>query len=1393
MKQQFILAIFFLFVVSQTLLGQGRIEMMSANGRMINSTSRSGATNYDITLLPGQQFTGHWYYSVNGTTTKSGNHLMTNSPTWLTSVSPSNFSSSSCSDIVPIGFSFDAPTTPGVYTYTVVEGNGNWKDMAITLTVTNTPVADTVTILGSVNQPSYDNFTWDWHPSSINCNNNYYPDTSLSFDYSLVPNVSWLTIQPSSGTIDTSQTIAVTKTFQSSVPGTFYTLQVVNEEWKSYPHFKYYEYVVRTATAYNSSPDATWNVTATQSYADNSISGYTNSYGSGTAQIVYANSNTTNQIVKPLIFVEPFEFPTDDFDLSELLSRLDTANLSSELNLDDYDLIFLEFDKNQDFIQRNAFVLQELINTVNAVSGVDSLTVVGLSMGGVIAKYALADMEQNNQQHRVRLMATIDSPHKGANVPLGLQYVIEEFKSFQIPFVQNMTLLDVLESPNVSITFNGSEALDFLNLSKTPAAQQLLIEQSQGIPSNFLNYTHYHNNNATTLYDTFQAQYQSLGYPQHCRNIALSKGAFCDATQNPSFNGNIIYFNKTIDLLNLVGISSIDVTDLLSEFGINIGGSVQLTDFDLITKFTIRQTPEGAIGNICDLEVKLRPRTNNFWANLLIDGAIIYGNYNATVYKIFNPIDFKVKAKNDLTLYNLSGGHVDIDLGISDFAFVPTFSALDVHVDSLYKNITPFDNHRKATNNTNGEHIILDSGEANWLLDEVKKAPNYLAHCQPNLPDLDFKYPNISGSNSIDTNATISVNSSLYNAGNASITGQASVVNYYLSKDDKKDSTDILLNSHAINFSGSFWFYLNRLPLFIPVQIPAQTISGDYFIILTVDEINAIPESNEYNNLEVISITVNGVDTIAAPESLPSDWFFEPRDSTHCIIIPNDAFVGINGTQPKEGDYIGAFYEKNGVKYNTGYVAWRPSGVVLMTYGNDTFPSFKNGFEQGEAFTFRIYRNTTNQVFEAKAHFKTLSQDASNTINRTNHFYNGGISAIDSIYTIDTLNVYLNANWNIISSNVMPSDLAVTDICSDIESNMVLIKNGNGDVYTSDPFFGVNSIGNWSMNEGYAIKMFQTDTLTFIGASIIPELSPIAIPQGWQILGYYRHSPADISLMFQPIEANIALAKDILGNTYIPEYNINTIGNMTAGTGYKVKATSSLTLTYPENNSSLRGMSPIPTQQNTPVHFVMSPLATDNATIVFPVEKIAHLLNIGDEVGVFNTQNKLCGSAIYNGQNFAVTVWAQDAANSPIGLASNEVFSFKIWKNQVQQEVKLYVNNYEKGNGFYQKDQLSVVNDMDADMVTNTSNLLNGVQKINCFPNPAHEQVTIQIEAIQPSNVAIQIIDIQGKVQLQLTQQAIIAGQNNISIDLSKLSSGVHFYQITDEYSVYSERLVILK
>ncbi len=152
--------------------------------------------------------------------------------------------------------------------------------------------------------------------------------------------------------------------------------------------------------------------------------------------IVFGNTNTTTEsgplkLRNPVIFIEGQDVLNEfRFDRLYRLINIYASNptgLINKLHNDGRDLIILDFG---DMRNRNLRDLSEtvrrLINYVNqhldpAVSS-NKLTVAGHSMGGVLARYTLAKMEQTYcENHNVGLYVSYDAPHKGANVALGFQ------------------------------------------------------------------------------------------------------------------------------------------------------------------------------------------------------------------------------------------------------------------------------------------------------------------------------------------------------------------------------------------------------------------------------------------------------------------------------------------------------------------------------------------------------------------------------------------------------------------------------------------------------------------------------------------------------------------------------------------------------------------------------------------------------------------------------------------------------------------------------------------------------------------------------------------------------------------------------------------------------------
>lgn len=244
----------------------------------------------------------------------------------------------------------------------------------------------------------------------------------------------------------------------------------------------------------------------------------------GSAEYKIFYSGNTAEIDKPIIFVDGFD-PNDSRDIPSMYSLLDygSENLGDVVRAEGYDLIVLNFPEEYfsptdgtttikggaDFIQRNAFILVELLNVINGLKvGPEENVIIGPSMGGLISRYALAYMEDQSMDHDTRLYVSFDSPHLGANVPIGFQYTF----NYLVNGDPGLTELE----PVVAGLLNSA------------AAKQMLIDHflghvdGSGVTQDGSAHTP---KGAPNFRDAFQAELDGLGFPSNTRNIAVTNGS----------------------------------------------------------------------------------------------------------------------------------------------------------------------------------------------------------------------------------------------------------------------------------------------------------------------------------------------------------------------------------------------------------------------------------------------------------------------------------------------------------------------------------------------------------------------------------------------------------------------------------------------------------------------------------------------------------------------------------------------------------------------------------------------------------------------------------------------------------------------------------------------------
>lgn len=322
----------------------------------------------------------------------------------------------------------------------------------------------------------------------------------------------------------------------------------------------------------------------------------TGNHSGGRAFVRYSSSNSTSYLKKPLIVVEGFDAAQIAPNLAgrnytyshfvEALSRVSDLGYDFNYQLDDiagYDLVFIDYNYGTDDIVRNANLFKAVLNWVNADKALGGSTqqnvVLGISMGGLVARYGLAHMTKNNEVTDTRLLITHDSPHQGANVPVGLQEI-----------ALNIGRVNLM---GYNIDKVMPEYAEVKALIAEPATKQLLmyrveVHENQLFPYfNFLNYyysTIEQNTWLTSVYRPMVTFSTSDPQPTY-RFIATSQGSEC-GTQlfSPGAKLLNVQGNAAGILMPFLGVYSKANASIEAHALPNIGASNQIAKIDIWVK-----------------------------------------------------------------------------------------------------------------------------------------------------------------------------------------------------------------------------------------------------------------------------------------------------------------------------------------------------------------------------------------------------------------------------------------------------------------------------------------------------------------------------------------------------------------------------------------------------------------------------------------------------------------------------------------------------------------------------------------------------------------------------------------------------------------------------------------
>ncbi len=204
-------------------------------------------------------------------------------------------------------------------------------------------------------------------------------------------------------------------------------------------------------------------------------------------------------------------YPVGEADLEYRETLIDKHNVGVVHTVVFHDTVQLYRQGSVDYIEQNGKLLASFLRTINdsLVQNVgpqhNGSVLVGPSMGGLITRWALTELEQSEYDHKVRMWVSFDSPHLGANTPTALQWAV-----YFMERVGGMSFSH--------LGYMGKDALF------SPAARQMLVDHLYSHTGNRIS------GGDPDFHTRFYRDLERRGFPQHTRRLALVNGSFMGET-----------------------------------------------------------------------------------------------------------------------------------------------------------------------------------------------------------------------------------------------------------------------------------------------------------------------------------------------------------------------------------------------------------------------------------------------------------------------------------------------------------------------------------------------------------------------------------------------------------------------------------------------------------------------------------------------------------------------------------------------------------------------------------------------------------------------------------------------------------------------------------------------
>ena len=454
-----------------------------------------------------------------------------------------------------------------------------------------------------------------------------------------------------------------------------------------------------------------------------------------------------------------------------------------------------------------------------------------------------------------------------------------------------------------------------------------------------------------------------------------------------------------------------------------------------------------------------------------------------------------------------------------------------------------------------------------------------------------------------------------------------------------------------------------------------------------------------------------------------------------------------------------------------------------------------NGFSDNDTIVFKIWDSKTQS--ELQVNGVVYRNDVS--IWKTNGRYSPGATTVVEIasYSVITQSIELLKGYNMISTYVSvqnPNVSAVTKSLQD-QGSLIKMQDETGNSFENWGDFGgwINQLGTMEETEGYKIQVANNCTLQVTGRSIAMPFD-ISLKTGWNIISYPRTDMVNAMNVFQTLidQNKLVKVQDEAGNS-IENWGLfggwkNGIGNLIPGKAYKVKISADAILTFQESYPK-SAVVLAKAEQTEYYHSSVEGNGTDHMNInITGLNGIG--ISVGDEIAAFDgslcvATTKITEANVLSGLVSLASSFSTNDQN-PDGFKVGDQIQISTWSKLSGDESKVNTEVI-TGQMKYEKNATVLVRLKSAILATAITNL-NDVVKIDVFPNPCQDRVTVRFSKIPEANSRIEISDISGRKLIT----RLISG-NTEEINLDSFTPGLYLVRSILGSTEFVQKLIVNK